>query len=101
MILHFVAAHDFQSDQFGSDPFRFVKQARRLNVATTRAKENQFLVGNMDKWSAWRRALNGKRPEKSKHMLDLMEWVLGNGQVMDWAKTNPELFKNAMLSCDC
>ncbi|KAK5701168.1 DNA-binding protein SMUBP-2 [Elasticomyces elasticus] len=57
MVVHFVAA--FQDRQ---DLFAFVKRPQRLNVASTRARQYQFLVGNMDCWMHWLRNLPVSAP---------------------------------------
>ncbi|KAF2169502.1 hypothetical protein M409DRAFT_52043 [Zasmidium cellare ATCC 36951] len=79
MIVHFVAAHKYG---LGGDPFGFVKQQLRLNVATTRSQEFQFLVGNMSCWQPWRAS---RTTDDCKHMAHVIDWIINSHQMVDWS----------------
>jgi len=81
MLVHFVAAFTE-----GRNPFGFVRDERRLNVATTRAEEYQFLFGNMTRWQAWREwsGYDSQRTGKEvKVMMDMIKWITRRGIIMD------------------
>ncbi|KAI7485785.1 hypothetical protein KC351_g3736 [Hortaea werneckii] len=86
MIVHFAAA--FARETPLQDPFGFIKDETRLNVATTRARECQFLVGYLSHWMKWERTFCTKTNTKKKYtkILDIMNYVVRNKQVIEWKK---------------
>ena len=86
MIVHFVAAFPCKTPL--QDPFGFIKDETRLNVATTRARECQFLVGNLSHWMKWERTFCTKTNTRKKYtkILDMMEYIVRNRQVIEWGK---------------
>lgn len=90
MIVHFVAAFDWNRPPHSS--FGFVKDDFRLNVATTRAREFQFLVDNLSHWQRWKKDVYKPFSISNRFTkaVQMMEYVEQNGQVIDWAGvTNP------------
>ncbi|KAK3637589.1 hypothetical protein LTR56_013592 [Elasticomyces elasticus] len=87
MVFHFVAA--FPDRQ---DPFAFVKRPQRLNVASTRARQYQFLIGNMDCWMHWQRNLPVSAPSTDK-MREFMAWIHEKGQIMDWVQVDKRRYR--------
>ncbi|KAK3721980.1 Helicase MOV-10 [Vermiconidia calcicola] len=83
VLVHFVATFDIQEGR--KDPFGFIKNDRRLNVATTRSQEFQFLFGNFTCWSNFQKRFFAHTVGKSK-IGAIMEWVEDRGQVLDWNK---------------
>lgn len=86
MIVHFVAA--FARKTPLQDPFGFIKDEIRLNVATTRARGCQFLVGYLSHWMKWESAFCTKTNTRKKYtkILDMMDYIVRNKQVIDWKK---------------
>ncbi|KAK5745887.1 DNA-binding protein SMUBP-2 [Elasticomyces elasticus] len=82
MVVHFVAAIPDRQDRFA-----FVKRPQRLNVASTRARQYQFLIGNTDCWMHWQRNLPVSAPSTDK-IREFMAWVHEKGQIMDWVKVD-------------
>ena len=82
MLVHFVAAFD------KANPFGFVHNANRLCVATTRAREFQFLFGN---FSFWKRKLPMLRGDEAKEIGravigEMMGFMDKKGLRVDWAR---------------
>ena len=57
------------SSKANQEPFSFMKDARRLNVATTRAKEGPFIVADGQNWRSYQ-----KNP---RNKLTRQEYFLG------------------------
>ncbi|KAF2160652.1 hypothetical protein M409DRAFT_59898 [Zasmidium cellare ATCC 36951] len=75
MIVHFVSAR-----KTGHDPFGLVKNALRLNVASTRSQAYQFFVGNMTLWQEWKKSISSCN-ESTTAMINVMKWLLNWGKV--------------------
>ncbi|KAK4617805.1 hypothetical protein CLAFUW4_11720 [Fulvia fulva] len=92
IIVHFVTT---MPKQMGGvrHPFGFVRDPHRLNVATTRAKQVQILVGNYANWSEWCEGPKLSNGDQSlcRHMFGLMDYVETNGAIVDWAKVDYKL----------
>ncbi|GAB1733827.1 hypothetical protein NU195Hw_g9000t1 [Hortaea werneckii] len=86
MIVHFVAAFDYAIP--GHNPFGFIKDQNRLNVATTRAREYQFLVGNMSHWRVWKETVYvpDQHSTAYKKIFGMMDYIVQRGQVIEWRK---------------
>lgn len=77
IIMHFVNA-----SKDPKNPFGHVADPRRLCVATTRAQEYQFFVGNMSHWLQRR----GNRMQVlTRTVYALVDWLIQNEQVISWA----------------
>ncbi|KAK5696435.1 Tripartite DNA replication factor [Elasticomyces elasticus] len=87
IVVHFVAAFPHRQDSFA-----LVKRPQRLNVASTRARQCQFLVGNMDCWMHWQRNLPVPALSTDK-IRELMAWVHEKGQIMDWVKVDKRRYR--------
>lgn len=92
VIVHFVATHPFASRGGRAHPFGHIGQAPRLCVSTTRAREYQFLVGNMHYWDQWLDTKPMLSP-KSKYMVALMEYVKEKRQRVAWYSCDKRLTK--------
>ncbi|KAI7428098.1 hypothetical protein KC336_g5677 [Hortaea werneckii] len=86
MIVHFVAAFDCAIPEH--NPFGFIKDQNRLNVATTRAREYQFLVGNMSHWRYWKENVHvpNKHSTAYKKIFQMIDYIVQRGQVVEWEK---------------
>ncbi|KAI7153532.1 hypothetical protein KC349_g8298 [Hortaea werneckii] len=86
MIVHFVAGFDGVDPQHS--PFRFIKDHNRLNVAITRAREYQFLVGDLSFWLHWKKNTHHANPYGTavRKILQMTDYVVEHGQVIEWKK---------------
>ncbi|KAK3072779.1 hypothetical protein LTR53_006195 [Teratosphaeriaceae sp. CCFEE 6253] len=83
ILVHFVAAFRARNDPFG-----FIKQPRRLNVATTRSQEFQFMFGDMNCWARWMDGTAELLINSAGKMKELITWVQDKGQIVDWARVS-------------
>ena len=74
LIVHFVAAF-----RRSANPCGHISKPQRLCVATTRAKEFEFMVGNLTLW----KSKVGASADRKEHkwMEDLVKWVTQKGQL--------------------
>ncbi|KAK5160202.1 hypothetical protein LTS14_002309 [Recurvomyces mirabilis] len=89
ILLLFVAAFANR----GRDPFGFVKDANRLNVATTRSEEFHFMFGDLDMWKTWMVANQTLGLSSSAAIQRVVNWVISHGQVVDWMRVNAALHR--------
>lgn len=86
MIVHFVAGFDGVDPRHS--PFGFIKDHNRLKVAITRAREYQFLVGDLSFWLHWKENTQHANPygTAARKILQMTDYVVGHGQVIEWKK---------------
>lgn len=82
IIVHFIAAFDVRHQC--QSPFGFVRHENRLIVATIRARESQFLVGNCSRWEAWRTKLYHPYTNMARFakIVGMMNYAKEHGQIM-------------------
>ncbi|KAI7510994.1 hypothetical protein KC347_g3810 [Hortaea werneckii] len=96
MIVHFVAA--FNCTIPGHNPFGFIKDQNRLNVATTRAREYQFLVGNMSHWWHWKTEIHvpDQHSTAYKKIFEMIDYKVQRGQVIESGMAE-NMLKNVIM----
>ncbi|CAK4034902.1 Hypothetical predicted protein [Lecanosticta acicola] len=79
MVVHLVAAWPDRRAPFG-----LVRDARRMNVALTRAQDFQFVVGNLSLWKVWLDKYAGRSPPSGDRKIgEMIQWIYENGPVVD------------------
>ncbi|KAI6883745.1 hypothetical protein KC360_g4873 [Hortaea werneckii] len=96
MIVHFVAA--FNCTIPGHNPFGFIKDQNRLNVATTRAREYQFLVGNMSHWWHWKTEIHvpDQHSTAYKKIFEMIDYKVQRGQGIESGMAE-NMLKNVIM----
>ncbi|KAI7185129.1 hypothetical protein KC363_g7318 [Hortaea werneckii] len=96
IVVHFVAA--FNCTIPGHNPFGFIKDQNRLNVATTRAREYQFLVGNMSHWWHWKTEIHvlDQHSTAYKKIFEMIDYKVQRGQVIESGMAE-NMLKNVIM----